>query len=61
MDKRELDDLRKANTALVQALDRIHDILVGDEYMEHADVGIHSIVNEAIRLHKRSKPTMDGE
>ena len=52
-DKTEAENtaLRKANVALVQALDRIRDILSGDEYMEHADRGIHEIVNDAIRLH----------
>jgi len=40
-----------ANTALVQALDRVHDVISGDEYMENADIGIHEIINNAITLH----------
>lgn len=46
-----IQQLRTANIALVQALDRLHDVLSGDEYMENADVGIHEIINDAIRLH----------
>lgn len=43
--------LREANIALVQALDRVHDILSGDGFMENSDVEINEIINSAIKLH----------
>jgi len=48
--------LQQANAALVGALDLIHGILTGDDYLEHPDTAIEEIINEAIRLHKVSTP-----
>jgi maltooligosyltrehalose synthase len=47
-EREEVEALRVANTKLVSALDRIRDVLTGDEYMEHADKGLEQIVNEAL-------------
>lgn len=53
-DHRQIKALLAANAALVGALDRIRDVLRGDEYMANADVGIDEIVNRALEVNRKA-------
>jgi prefoldin subunit 5 len=53
--KRERAMLVEANTALIQALDRLHDVVTGDDFVENSASEIPEIINKAIRLHNISK------